>query len=86
MIDAYLVEWLNLLGRWVHVITGVAWIGASFYFVWLDNHLEDPKSADDAERARHARVSNSLARSLAANLPREDGKRFLSRGWGESNA
>jgi uncharacterized membrane protein len=37
--EAYLLEWLNLLGRWLHLIAGVAWIGASFYFVWLDNHL-----------------------------------------------
>ena len=28
--------------RWIHVITGIAWIGASFYFVWLDNSLEEP--------------------------------------------
>jgi uncharacterized membrane protein len=40
--DAYLIEWLALIGRWVHLITGIAWIGASFYFVWLDNHLLAP--------------------------------------------
>lgn len=40
--DPYLSEWINLILRFVHVITGVAWIGASFYFVWLDNHLESP--------------------------------------------
>jgi uncharacterized membrane protein len=33
------MEWLNLCVRWVHMITGVAWIGASFYFVWLENNL-----------------------------------------------
>ncbi|MEN7341389.1 MAG: urate hydroxylase PuuD [Pseudomonadota bacterium] len=44
---AYWVEWLNLLGRWLHFIVGIAWIGSSFYFVWLDNHLEAP--ADDAD-------------------------------------
>ncbi|WP_261845268.1 urate hydroxylase PuuD [Aliamphritea ceti] len=38
--DPHIVEWLNLAVRWVHMITGVAWIGASFYFVWLENHLE----------------------------------------------
>lgn len=32
-------EWLNLALRWLHLITGIAWIGSSFYFVWLDNHL-----------------------------------------------
>ncbi len=38
----YVIDWLSLLGRWVHLITGIAWIGASFYFVWLDNHLLTP--------------------------------------------
>jgi uncharacterized membrane protein len=33
------VPWLELALRWLHVITAIAWIGASFYFVWLDNHL-----------------------------------------------
>jgi len=38
-VEAHLMEWLNLSVRWVHMITGVAWIGASFYFVWLENNL-----------------------------------------------
>lgn len=42
--DPYITEWLNLALRFVHLITGIAWIGASFYFVWLDNHLEKPPS------------------------------------------
>jgi uncharacterized membrane protein len=33
------MEWLNLSVRWVHMIVGIAWIGASFYFVWLENNL-----------------------------------------------
>jgi len=48
--EAYLLDWLNVLGRWVHFITGIAWIGASFYFIWLDNHLEAPKNPADAEK------------------------------------
>jgi len=36
----YLHDWANLLLRWGHLIVGVAWIGASFYFNWLENHLE----------------------------------------------
>jgi uncharacterized membrane protein len=40
--ETYIVEWLSLIVRWLHVITGVAWIGASFYFVWLDNSLQNP--------------------------------------------
>jgi uncharacterized membrane protein len=49
-LEAYLLEWLNLGLRWAHVIVGIAWIGASFYFIWLDNHLEparDPKLAGE---------------------------------------
>ena len=38
----YGLEWLNLLVRWLHIITGIAWIGASFYFVWLDNTIRPP--------------------------------------------
>jgi len=48
--EAYVADWLNLLVRWLHVIAGVAWIGASFYFIWLDDHLEAPRDpADDAK-------------------------------------
>lgn len=36
------LEWLSLFVRWFHVIAGVAWIGASFYFIWLDNNLKTP--------------------------------------------
>lgn len=39
---AYLSDWLHLLLRFLHVVTAIAWIGASFYFVWLDNSLEEP--------------------------------------------
>ncbi len=41
--ESYYLDWANLLLRWVHVITAVAWIGASFYFVMLDNSLEKPQ-------------------------------------------
>ncbi len=40
--ESYIVDWFSLIFRWLHVITGIAWIGASFYFVWLDNSLESP--------------------------------------------
>jgi len=48
--DGYALEWLNLLGRWFHLVAGVAWIGASFYFVWLDAHLHAPRYRDEADR------------------------------------
>ncbi|MEC7120397.1 MAG: urate hydroxylase PuuD [Pseudomonadota bacterium] len=40
--SGYWLDWLNFLLRFVHVITAIAWIGASFYFIWLDNSLEQP--------------------------------------------
>jgi uncharacterized membrane protein len=40
---AYLAEWANLLIRWLHLITGIAWIGTSFYFISLDNQLDPPR-------------------------------------------
>jgi len=39
-VDPYITEWLNLVVRWIHLIVGIAWIGASFYFNWLEGHLE----------------------------------------------
>ena len=47
--EAYIVDWLNLLGRWLHFVTGIAWIGSSFYFIWLDNHLDDPRDPADKD-------------------------------------
>ncbi|MGE8497840.1 MAG: urate hydroxylase PuuD [Pseudomonas sp.] len=44
--EAHLTEWLNLGIRWVHMITGIAWIGASFYFVWLENNLNRANPRD----------------------------------------
>jgi uncharacterized membrane protein len=44
--ESYLLDWANLLLRWLHVIVVIAWIGASFYFVWLDNHLLKPASPE----------------------------------------
>ena len=48
--DPYANEWLDLLVRWLHVVAAIAWIGSSFYFIALDNHLRPPKDEADAER------------------------------------
>ena len=40
--ESILSEWVNLVLRWAHIITGIAWIGSSFLFMWLDSHLEKP--------------------------------------------
>ena len=42
----YALEWTNLLMRWLHVIVAIAWIGSSFYFVWLDNSLLAPQDPE----------------------------------------
>jgi len=47
--EAYALDWVQLVVRWVHLITGIAWIGASFYFVFLDNSLLPPKRKEDAD-------------------------------------
>jgi len=41
--ESYLLDWANLLLRWVHVITAIAWVGSSFYFVFLDSSLTTPE-------------------------------------------
>ena len=48
--EAYFADWLNLLARWLHFVAGIAWIGSSFYFIWLDNHLQAPRDAADRDR------------------------------------
>ncbi len=44
--ETYLLDWANLLLRWTHVIVAIAWIGSSFYFVFLDNSLTKPVAPD----------------------------------------
>jgi uncharacterized membrane protein len=48
--EAHLIEMLGMLLRWLHVIAGIAWVGSSFYFVWLDDSLEPPAPDSDAAR------------------------------------
>jgi uncharacterized membrane protein len=55
--EAHLIEMLGMLLRWLHVIAGIAWVGSSFYFVWLDNSIEPP--APDSDEARKG-VSGEL--------------------------
>ncbi|MDB5912719.1 MAG: hypothetical protein JWP22_1394 [Ramlibacter sp.] len=43
--ETYLLDWANLLLRWLHVITAIAWIGSSFYFVFLDGSLTPARDA-----------------------------------------
>lgn len=43
----HFIDWLSLLGRWAHIITGIAWIGSSFFFMWLDSSLAAPKTEEE---------------------------------------
>ncbi len=51
--EAYALDWLNLLLRWLHLIAGAAWIGASFYFVMLDSSLKPATEDEDIKRGVH---------------------------------
>lgn len=48
--EAYVIDWMNMLVRWLHLIAGIAWIGASFYFVMLDSSLTPPSKDEDRQR------------------------------------
>ncbi len=50
--DPHFTEWTALLLRWFHLITGAAWIGASFYFNWLNNHVRPVESGDPDARVK----------------------------------
>ena len=62
-LDPYVTDWLNLLLRWLHVVAAIAWIGSSFYFIWLDNHLQATADAADALALAlaHAQTNGHLA-------------------------
>src|SRR5215213_9708022 len=45
--DAHLIDFLSFLLRWLHMIAGIAWIGSSFYFIWLDNSLDPPEPGSE---------------------------------------
>ena len=44
--DTYLLDWASLLLRWAHIVVAIAWIGSSFYFVFLDNSLTAPTAPE----------------------------------------
>ena len=45
--EAHYLEFLGMLVRWLHIVAGIAWIGSSFYFIWLDNSLDPPEPGTD---------------------------------------
>ena len=48
--ETHWIEFAGMLVRWLHVIAGIAWIGSSFYFIWLDRSLEAPEPGSDEAR------------------------------------
>ncbi|HKR03166.1 MAG TPA: urate hydroxylase PuuD [Bacteroidia bacterium] len=46
-LESHVLEWLNLILRWAHVVFGIAWIGASFYFIFLENSLNRTENLRD---------------------------------------
>ena len=40
--DPNLHEWLDLFIRWFHVVAGITWIGQTYLFNWMEDHLTDP--------------------------------------------
>ena len=61
VLSPYATDWLDLVFRWFHVTAGIVWIGTSFYFVALDNHLEPAK---DRDRPRRRNVGDPRRRLL----------------------
>jgi len=45
--ESHLMEWLNIIMRVMHFTFGIAWIGASFYFVFLENALNRTENVRD---------------------------------------
>jgi uncharacterized membrane protein len=45
----YTTDWLDLVFRWFHATAAIVWIGTSFYFVALDNHLNEPERDVDRD-------------------------------------
>ena len=52
--ETVFIDWIELLLRWTHMITGIAWIGSSFFFVWLDLSLRKREGGDAAVQADRA--------------------------------
>lgn len=70
--EGYIVDVLSLLLRWLHLIAGIAWIGASFYFVMLDSALKPPNQSRRFQTRRLRRIMGGTRRRLLqlAEIPR----------------
>jgi uncharacterized membrane protein len=73
-LDPVLMEWLNLVVRWFHVIAGIMWIGSSLFFIWLENSLIKPQDAQPGDIGEVFMVHGGgyyhvVKRELAGTLP-----------------
>src|SRR5258705_11531488 len=64
LLASYAGEWLDLIFRWFHVTAAVVWIGTSFYFVALDNHLREPEREQDRRERVRSGVWESHRRGI----------------------
>src|SRR6185312_4395446 len=60
---AELKDWVELLLRWTHVFAGIMWVGATFYFTWLDGRFteleENAKNNPSAEKEKYVWMVHS---------------------------
>jgi len=47
MMQIYLLDWVSVSLKLFHIVVGIAWIGASFYFNWLENKLNRLSNRDE---------------------------------------
>ena len=59
-----LPEWLDMVVRWTHVITGIAWIGSSFYFNWLESKFRPPEIPRDRVEGDGACIAYRAGRGM----------------------
>lgn len=65
--ESYILDWAGLLLRWLHVITAIAWVGSSFYFVFLDSSLTPP--VDDDLKSRASTANSGLCTVAVSTTP-----------------
>jgi uncharacterized membrane protein len=56
----YLLEWLNLALRWIHIFAGIMWVGATFFFTWLDGRFAElMRTEGDGGSEKHVYMVHS---------------------------
>ena len=60
-------EWINLMVRWLHVVTAIAWIGSSFYFIHLDASLRRREGCPPGRRAKPGRSTAAASTTWSSS-------------------